>query len=95
MRQIPKFTESPPITALLGPKERAAIMERFVPCNTRMGEAYGVRLASEVEEQAETASLQPLEPALVSLLVAQLREQDRQLAANEWLYSRTPEAIRA
>jgi hypothetical protein len=95
MRQTPKFSDSPPVTALLGQRERLAILERFAASNARLGEAYGVRFATGAEERTDAASLGPLEPALVGLLVAQLREQDRQLAANDRLYDRAPAAMRA
>lgn len=92
LRQNSALADSPPVMALIGEAERAAIMARFADTNARLGEKYGVLLAPRRSAIETVASLEPLEPLMLQLLAVQLREIERLEMAFVGLEGRLPAA---
>ncbi len=93
-RAIPAFADSPPVTSIVGAKERSIIRGRFAESNRRLAERYGIRFAEPAApgDGTDGAVPAPVDPALVQLVIAQLRLQESQIESENWLYRRTPRA---
>ncbi len=92
LRQSPALADSPPVSALIGEEERAAIMARFADTNARLAQIYGVSLAPRRSPIETVVRLEALEPLLLQLLAAQLREIERLEMAYVGLEEKLPAA---